>query len=101
MKCYVFAYGTLRNANVRKQVLGYVTTPQPSALKGFRMETIRLGTSEYPILCEDKNSQIAIEGDCFEIDEKDLLLLDAYETEIYRRVKIYTENDIYAWVYCK
>jgi gamma-glutamylcyclotransferase (GGCT)/AIG2-like uncharacterized protein YtfP len=101
MKCYVFAYGTLCNANVRKQVLGYDPPAFSCEVKGFRLEKIQLETEEYPILVENSGCTGTIQGSFFEVDEEDLLLLDAYETNAYRRKKTKLSNGIKSWVYYK
>jgi gamma-glutamylcyclotransferase (GGCT)/AIG2-like uncharacterized protein YtfP len=101
MKCYVFAYGTLRNAKVRKQILGCDPPSFPSTLSGFRLEKLTLDREVYPVAVEDSSSSAIIAGDYFEVDEKDLILLDVYESEMYWRKIITLDNGINAWVYCK
>jgi gamma-glutamylcyclotransferase (GGCT)/AIG2-like uncharacterized protein YtfP len=101
MKCYVFAYGTLRNANVRKEVLGYAPPASPGEVSGFGLEKIKLDTEEYPILVENSGSKATIPGSFFVVDEEDLPLLDAYETNAYKRKETKLTNGIKSWVYCR
>ena len=55
MNCYVFAYGTLRDAKVRKEVLGYSPVDFPARLRGFSMSRIVLYGMSYPIILESEN----------------------------------------------
>jgi gamma-glutamylcyclotransferase (GGCT)/AIG2-like uncharacterized protein YtfP len=101
MMDYVFAYGTLRNKNVLKELLGRVPETNPSSLKGYRMDSILLDGIYYPIIIEDPFSSDQIFGVYFEVDEAELIKLDIYESDAYRRIKILLDDNISAWVYSK
>jgi gamma-glutamylcyclotransferase (GGCT)/AIG2-like uncharacterized protein YtfP len=100
MKHIVFAYGTLRNKNVLKELLGRVPATYPSSLRGYRMDSILLGGIFYPIIMADPSSSELIKGEYFEVDELELEKLDIYESDAYRRIKIHLDENITAWVYC-
>ncbi len=100
MKCYVFAYGTLLNENLKKAVLDYKTFPFSARLKGFKSSSIHLSGIQYSILIKDFQSTEIVEEGYFAILEKDLELIDQYESSAYIRTKVKLENGIEAWVYC-
>jgi gamma-glutamylcyclotransferase (GGCT)/AIG2-like uncharacterized protein YtfP len=99
MDCYVFAYGTLLDAKVRNDILGYSTSICNSKIQGFHMKKIRLGGRIYPILVEDHGSEIWIEGGYFKINPKDLKRLDDYESPAYRRKLVKTAEGVPVWIY--
>ncbi|MBN1951279.1 MAG: gamma-glutamylcyclotransferase [Bacteroidales bacterium] len=99
MKCYIFAYGTLCDVKVRKDVIGYVSDAKPSSLKGFTMSEIVLEHISYPVIVEDRLAEDSLEGIIFQIEEEDLQKLDAYETNAYRRIQITTMTGETAWTY--
>ena len=99
MKCYVFAYGTLLDSQIRFEILGYPTTLTESTITGFRLEEINLNGTNYPILVEDTHNMESINGGYFEIDLDDLEKIDAYESEAYLRKLINTDNARTTWVY--
>lgn len=100
MKCYVFAYGTLLDNITREEVLRYKTSIFCAQLKGFRKSSIILNDIIYPIIIKDSEDNEIVEGAYFEIDEKDLALIDKYESDIYARIKVKLENGPEAWTYC-
>lgn len=100
MKCYVFAYGTLLDDRIREDVLRYKTSIFHAQLRGFRKGTVTLNNIKYPIIVKDSVTNEIIEGAYFEVSEKDLTLIDNYESDNYARVKVKLENSIEAWTYC-
>lgn len=101
MKCYVFAYGTLCDAKVRKEVIGYTTKAVPASIRGFRKSKIVLDHVCYPILEIDPSSKSPLEGSIFAINCHDLPRLDAYESKAYQRIRVDTDRGEKAWVYIK
>lgn len=99
MKCYVFAYGTLLDAQIRYEILGYQTTLTASTITGFRLKEIILHGVGYPIIVEDKQNKESIQGGYFEIDQNDLVKIDVYESSAYRRKRISTADGAKTWVY--
>lgn len=95
----VFAYGTLRDPDVRQKVLRVETVTTISWLRGFRMSSVKLDGTVYPIIVEDIFSEEVIEGEYFEVSDEGLGLLDDYESEAYRRKKVQLSNSAEAWVY--
>jgi gamma-glutamylcyclotransferase (GGCT)/AIG2-like uncharacterized protein YtfP len=95
----IFVYGTLRDASVRKSVLGHPQSSKPACLKGFKMSFIVLEGISYTVIIEDPLSAEIIEGEYFEIDQTDLDNLDWYESTAYLRKEVELENCLKAWVY--
>ena len=101
MKSYLFVYGTLTDAQIREKILGYHAPLYPARLSGFRMSTIWIAGTEYPILIEDVERGEVIQGGYFMLNPEDVLKMDAYESDAYRRKRVKLENGIHAWVYYK
>ncbi len=101
MKSCLFVYGTLLDEKIRNAILGYDTLLSPGILRGFRMSSVTLSGTGYPILMEDRESEEVVEGGYFELNEEGLQKMDAYESEAYRRKQVRLENGMLAWVYCK
>jgi gamma-glutamylcyclotransferase (GGCT)/AIG2-like uncharacterized protein YtfP len=99
MKQIVFAYGTLKEKAIRKELLGYESESVPATLKGFSLGAIVLDNVEYPIIRENPSSDEIINGEYFVVNENDLEKLDAYESSAYRRILVKLENHQVAWVY--
>jgi len=100
MNCYVFAYGTLLDEEIRNYILGYKTTVLRAQLKGFRKSSILLAGVKYPAIKEDPDNNQTVDGAYFSINEKDLELIDQYESSAYSRIRVRLENGIQAWTYC-
>ena len=102
MNCYVFAYGTLLDEEIRNSILGYETPAGKTQLRGFRKSSITLSGITYPAIIKDSGGTQTIDGAYFSIREKDLVLIDQYESSNYSRIRVKLENGIDAWVYyCK
>lgn len=97
----VFVYGTLRDKDLQKKLLGRHLDSYPASLYGFKRDIIIIDDIEYPIILEDQKSKDAITGEYFEVSDKELSILDEYETDAYRRILITLNDKSKAWVYCK
>lgn len=96
----VFVYGTLMDARIRFEILGYDTLAQPDALLGFTLGQIQIGNTSYPIL--DKSEEgMPISGLVFYTNGNGLSLLDEYETKEYRRIRVKLVSGRNAWVYVR
>jgi gamma-glutamylcyclotransferase (GGCT)/AIG2-like uncharacterized protein YtfP len=101
MAQYIFAYGTLRDEQTRRELLGYNPCSLSATIKGFRMDSISIDGTMYPVIIEDADSNEIITGEYFEVEDMDLEKLDAYESSAYRRKKVKMDNEEIAWVYFK
>lgn len=95
----LFAYGTLKNPNVQKEVLERVIDGKEDTLEGFKKSKIRIKEIEYPILIPDKTSKV--EGHVLQITDDELEKIDKYETSAYRRIKVKLQSGEDAWAYVK
>jgi hypothetical protein len=98
---YLSAVHSAINAKVRKQMSGNNIPSFPATSGRFRPEQLTIGGKVYPVAAEDPSGNKIITGNYIELDEKDLTLPDAYETEMYRRKPVKPENGIGVWVYRK
>lgn len=98
-KCYVFAYGTLLDNQVRNSILRYPTHITKSAVTGFRLSQVVISGISYPILVEDDQFREQINGGYFKVNCSDLIKLDRYESPAYQRKQVKTIDNKRVWVY--
>lgn len=95
----LFAYGTLRDGDIRKALFGGRPAGTADVLEGYAKTTTSIGGVEYPnIVPADKG---AVEGELMEIDEETLRRVDDYETSVYARKKMTLGSGARAWVYIR
>jgi len=95
----LFVYGTLKDAKVQLSVLGRVVSMHDDVLIGYSKGQIKINGKNYPIAVPDSSSEIA--GKVLEVSNKELLLLDDYETKAYERIKVKLASNQNSWVYCQ
>ena len=95
----LFVYGTLRDFGVQKEVIGRAVIGFKDGLKGYRESEIEIEGEKYPVLIPDKTN--TIEGLVLSVSPRELRLIDEYETEAYRRIKVALKSGIETWVYVK
>ncbi|MCB9449996.1 MAG: gamma-glutamylcyclotransferase [Anaerolineaceae bacterium] len=95
----IFTYGTLQDPVIQEAVLGHTMQGQPDSLSGFRMSTIGFGRETYPIIIPDSVGTIT--GIVYEVTPEELVLLDHYETSVYRRIQVTLASGLESWVYCQ
>lgn len=93
----LFVYGTLKDRTIQQAVFGRVMEGKPDTLEGFTRGEITLGGTVYPIIRPDIYSQV--EGLVIEVTLDELALIDRYEGDDYRRVKVTLASGQRAWVY--
>lgn len=98
-KEYLFAYGTLSSPTIQMEVLGRTTELFPDSLNGYRKSEIIIEDKHYPLIVPDSTHQV--EGFLFEVTKDELKLIDAYETDAYKRQKVNLKSGKSAWVYVK
>ncbi len=73
---YLFTYGTLTSRHRLEDLLGRpVSAPRPARLKGFRV--YHAPPLEYPLILPEEGAETR--GYLYEIEERDLPVLDHYE----------------------
>lgn len=95
---YLFVYGTLLEADLRRWVFGHQPTCHPDRLPGFcKFEQSVAG--KYPEVRPCNGDENSVEGLCLEVGPADLRQADAYETSLYKRELLPLESGRTAWVY--
>ena len=88
MTLYLFTYGSLKNNDLRYNLLGYDTKAYDGVLNDYEVKDHR--ATPYPTLNPKKDSMVY--GVYFEIDLQDLLILDKYENNLYVRIRIILDD---------
>ena len=90
------------------ELFGRRLTGARDILKGFKLSPIEIKDEAFLKKGEQKNQLTAIasndekdtiEGTVLEITEEELLLIDRYEPDNYKRVKVMLESGKQAWIY--
>ena len=95
----LFVYGTLRLAEVQREIIGREVELASDTLRRFKTEPVAIDGIEYPTLVPDKRSKI--EGAIISVTNDELAGIDAYEPEEYKRIGVATASGKTAWVYVK
>lgn len=95
----LFVYGTLQDADVQVRVIGRLVQGSSDTLDGYRKSQISIGGNLYPFAVQDAAS--AISGQVLEVTADELLAMDAYEGDEYRRLQVRLRSGRSAWVYCE
>lgn len=93
----LFIYGTLTEPVIQKAVTGREISGEPDKLSGYKKIERNMGDGIYPIIIKDAGS--VVEGMVVAVSEEELNLIDRYETEAYRRVRVTLESGKETWVY--
>ena len=97
-KHLLFIYGTLQEIEVQKKVFGRMAKSNPDRLSGYKKEDIKTqdgGT--YPIAIHNKG--FFIDGSTIEVTDLELIMIDKYETNEYKRIVRILDSGRKAWVY--
>jgi len=95
----LFVYGTLKDPVVQKTVFGRIVEGIPDSLDGYRKTEIAMSDGVFPIIIRESGS--AVDGLILEVTREELALIDRYETDAYRRVRVTLKSGQEAWVYCE
>ena len=93
----LFIYGTLKDSEVQKRILGREVVGESDVLQGYKKTTIELDSVKYPIIIEDVLS--SVRGKVIEVSDEELSKIDNYESGRYQRIQVMLESGIEAWVY--
>ena len=94
----LFVYGTIKDPEVQKKVIGRVAESRNDSLEGYSKSSIVLKGITYSILVKGTEE---IEGVVLLVTEEELKKLDVFETKAYRRVMEKLRSGASAWVYVK
>lgn len=95
----LFVYGTLQDADVQQRVIGRLVAGSADVLDGYRKAQISLGGNVYPFAVLDAADSIS--GQVLDVTADELVAMDAYEGDEYRRVQVVLRSGRRAWVYCE
>ena len=94
----LFVYGTLGDISVQLRLLGRIVFGVPDVLEGFTREGVEIEGRSY-FIAKRKEGE-SIDGLVLELQEKELIIFDEYETDAYARKKVVLKSRAEAWVYC-
>jgi gamma-glutamylcyclotransferase (GGCT)/AIG2-like uncharacterized protein YtfP len=104
----LFAYGTLRLAEVQVATFGRRLEGEADALPQYHLAMITIADEEFVTksgTAEHKNLQFTgtasdyVEGTVFKVTRKELEQADAYEPAGYERVQVQLKSGKSAWIY--
>jgi gamma-glutamylcyclotransferase (GGCT)/AIG2-like uncharacterized protein YtfP len=99
----LFAYGSLQNEDIQKDLFGRILEGTPETLIGYVVKQIQIeeefGIVNYPIITQTENQENTINGMVYEISTKELHQSDLYEGVYYKRVEVQLQSKQKAWAY--
>ena len=107
MKEYLFSYGTLQKEKVQIELFGRILAGSADVLRGYRVSTTEItdetflskGEAKYQKTLIISGANDIVDGTALEITTEGLLLVDKYEPENYKRIKVMLESGKKAWIY--
>jgi gamma-glutamylcyclotransferase (GGCT)/AIG2-like uncharacterized protein YtfP len=103
----LFSYGTLRQAEVQRELFGRAVATTGDSLPGFRLDYVVItdpaviatsGSDRHPILRRGSSAD-SVTGGCLELTAEELKAADEYEVDDYRRIAVTLASGRDAWVY--
>ena len=103
----LFSYGTLRQAEVQRELFGRVVPTTDDSLPGFRLDYVVItdpaviatsGLDRHPILRRGASGD-SVAGGCLELTDEELEAADEYEVDDYVRIAVTLASGRGAWVY--
>ncbi len=94
----LFVYGTIKDPEVQKKVIGRVAESRNDSLEGYSKSSIVLKGITYSILVKGTEE---VEGVVLQLTEDELKKFDVFETTAYRRVMEKLKSGVETWVYVK
>lgn len=99
----LFAYGSLQNEEVQKDLFGRILEGTPETLIGYVVKKIQIeeefGLVYYPIITETQKKEDTIHGIVYSISSQELRQTDLYEGLHYKRVEVDLQSNQKAWAY--
>ncbi len=95
----LFAYETLQDTSILKEVIGRSMKGIPDVLCGYERDKIVIEGETYVAIVPNSDSLVV--GRCLSVTTAELKMIDEYETEAFARVQVTLESGVKAWVYVK
>ena len=95
----LFVYGTLKNPEVQKLVIGRVVESKKDSIIGYNLKKIEIDGDVYPLLVEDPKQKKPIEGLVISVNSEELKKIDKHETEAYKRKEVILKSGERAFAY--
>ncbi len=93
MQDALFVYGTLKDPDIQMHLIGRTITGTPDRLRGYRSHNIL----NYPTALPD--AQGWVHGVVLTVTPQEMIRFDAYEGEVYERVRVCLDSGAEAWMY--
>jgi len=93
----LFVYGTLKDSQVQKKVLGRSVRGTLDRLPDYKKSTIQLSGRYFPIVKPEAGN--SVEGLVIAVTPTELTQIDHYEGQAYQRQKVTLASGRSAWVY--
>lgn len=94
----VFVYGTLVDNLTRTAVIGRQVWSKSAVLKGYEIsKTLTIENKTYPVVSPTKSG--IVNGMVINLTPVEIISLDEWETDAYKRILVTLENDEQAWLY--
>ena len=92
----LFVFGTLKQPDVQKEVIGRTIEGLSDTLEGYKIATVDIEGETYPNI---KESPGRVDGLVLEVSPEELGKIDEYETEAYQRKRVVLKSGKETWVY--
>jgi len=99
----LFSYGTLRSKQIQMQIFNKVLSGTQDQILGFKLKSLQIeeefGMADYVVAVPSENLEDIIHGVVFDVSNSELLKVDQFESNSYKRVEVKLKSGITAWVY--
>lgn len=99
----LFSYGTLRSKQIQMQVFNKVLSGTQDQILGYKLKSLQIeeefGMADYVVAVPSENLEDNIHGAVFEVTNTELLKVDQFESNSYKRVQVKLKSGRTAWVY--
>lgn len=95
---YLFSYGTLKDKETQKSLLGRILKGKSDYLMGYRISEKKVN-GKYPLIEPSPIKTDKVRGRLFQVSNYELYELDHYETYAYKRIEVELKSGTKAWAY--
>ncbi len=99
----LFSYGTLRSKQIQMQIFNKVLVGTQDQILGYKLKSLQIeeefGMADYVVAVPSENLEDIIHGAVFEVSHSELLKVDQFESNSYKRVQVKLKSGRTAWIY--